>query len=105
MAVMVPQDKEKPGLLARYLPILHWLPHYNKAWLTGDIVACLSVWAVMVPQSLGYAAISWCSSPDPPHPISQCLADGLAPRFFITSVKTLIAKPIRVCSSFASTAP
>jgi high affinity sulfate transporter 1 len=52
------QEKEKPGLLARYLPILHWLPHYNKAWLTGDIVAGLSVWALMVPQSLGYAAIS-----------------------------------------------
>jgi len=58
MAVMPQQEKEKPGLLARYVPILHWLPHYNKAWLTGDIVAGLSVWALMVPQSLGYAAIS-----------------------------------------------
>ena len=45
-------------MLARYVPILHWLPYYNKAWLTGDIVAGLSVWALMVPQSLGYAAIS-----------------------------------------------
>jgi len=58
MAVMPQQEKEKPGLLARYVPILHWLPHYNKAWLTGDIVAGLSVWALMVPQSLGFAAIS-----------------------------------------------
>ena len=58
MAVMKQQDKEKPALVARYLPILHWLPHYNKAWLSGDIVAGLSVWALMVPQSLGYAAIS-----------------------------------------------
>ncbi len=44
-------------MLARYVPILHWLPHYNKAWLTGDIVAGLSVWALMVPQALGFAAI------------------------------------------------
>jgi high affinity sulfate transporter 1 len=58
MAVMPQQEKEKPGFLARYVPILHWLPHYNKAWLTGDIVAGLSVWALMVPQSLGFAAIS-----------------------------------------------
>jgi high affinity sulfate transporter 1 len=58
MAVMPQQEKEKPGLLARYVPILHWLPHYNKAWLTGDIIAGLSVWALMVPQSLGFAAIS-----------------------------------------------
>ena len=58
MAVMTQQDKEKPGLLARYVPILHWLPHCSKARLTGNIVAGLSVWALMVPQSLGYAAIS-----------------------------------------------
>jgi high affinity sulfate transporter 1 len=50
-------DKKKPGLLARYMPILHWLPRYNKAWLSGDIVAGLSVWALMVPQCLGFAAI------------------------------------------------
>jgi high affinity sulfate transporter 1 len=50
--------QEKPGLLARCMPILHWLPRYHKAWLTGDVVAGLSVWALMVPQSLGYAAIS-----------------------------------------------
>jgi high affinity sulfate transporter 1 len=58
MAVLTEREKEKPGLIARYVPILHWLPHYNKAWLTGDIIAGLSVWALMVPQSLGFAAIS-----------------------------------------------
>ena len=57
MAAIMPEEKKKPGLLARYLPILHWLPHYNKAWLSGDIVASLSVWALMVPQCLGFAAI------------------------------------------------
>jgi len=51
------QEKEKPGLLSRYVPILHWLPRYDKAWLSGDIVAGLSVWALMVPQCLGFAAI------------------------------------------------
>ncbi|MGD9050597.1 MAG: sulfate permease [Desulfobacterales bacterium] len=44
-------------MLARYVPIFQWLPHYNKSWLTGDIVAGLSVWALMVPQCLGFAAI------------------------------------------------
>jgi len=57
MAAMMQQDKKKNGLLARYVPILHWLPHYNKAWLSGDVVAGLSVWALMVPQCLGFAAI------------------------------------------------
>jgi SulP family sulfate permease len=48
----------KPNPILRYLPILGWLPRYDKAWLIGDIVAGLSVWALMVPQSLGYADIS-----------------------------------------------
>jgi high affinity sulfate transporter 1 len=58
MAALMQQKKVRPGYLARYVPIFHWLPHYNKAWLTDDIVAGMSVWALMVPQSLGYAAIS-----------------------------------------------
>jgi high affinity sulfate transporter 1 len=40
------------------MPILHWLPNYNKDWLKGDLIAGLSVWALMVPTSLGYATIS-----------------------------------------------
>jgi MFS superfamily sulfate permease-like transporter len=57
MADTKQQEKKKPGLLARRVPVLDWLPHYNKAWLSGDIVAGLSVWALMVPQCLGFAAI------------------------------------------------
>ncbi|MFN2194511.1 MAG: SulP family inorganic anion transporter, partial [Anaerolineales bacterium] len=44
--------------LSRVLPILNWLPQYNRAWLRSDLIAGLSVWALMVPTSLGYAAIS-----------------------------------------------
>ena len=44
-------------MLARYMPILHWLPHYNKAWRAGDTVAGLPVWALMVPLCVGFAAI------------------------------------------------
>jgi len=40
------------------LPILQWLPNYDRAWLKTDLIAGLSVWALMVPTSLGYAAIS-----------------------------------------------
>jgi high affinity sulfate transporter 1 len=54
---MIQKGKENPGFFARYVPIFHWLPHYHKEWLAGDIVAGLSVWALMVPQCLGFAAI------------------------------------------------
>ena len=49
---------KKSNPIVRFLPILGWLPNYNKTWLTGDLVAGLSVWALMVPQALGYATIS-----------------------------------------------
>ena len=52
------KTQKKSNPIVRLLPILGWLPRYDKAWLAGDIVAGLSVWALMVPQSLGYADIS-----------------------------------------------
>lgn len=39
-------------------PILHWLPNYDRAWLVNDIIACLSVTAVVVPQSVAFAGLA-----------------------------------------------
>lgn len=50
--------KAKPGLIQRYLPILHWLPTYQRGWFTPDAVAALSVWALLIPQGLAYATIA-----------------------------------------------
>jgi high affinity sulfate transporter 1 len=44
--------------LKRYLPILDWLPRYERSWLRHDIVAGMAVWAVMVPQAMAYAGIA-----------------------------------------------
>lgn len=43
------------GRLARFVPMLQWLPHYQRAWLTPDVVAGLSVWALLIPQGIAYA--------------------------------------------------
>ena len=51
-------DEPRPGLLQRYLPIFAWLPKYDRTWLKGDAVAGLSVWALLVPQSLAYATLA-----------------------------------------------
>jgi SulP family sulfate permease len=42
----------------RYVPILGWLPSYERQGLNGDAVAALSVWALLIPQSLAYAALA-----------------------------------------------
>jgi SulP family sulfate permease len=44
--------------LRRYVPILGWLPSYDRGLLPGDTVAALSVWALLVPQSLAYASLA-----------------------------------------------
>jgi sulfate permease, SulP family len=44
--------------LRRVLPILTWLPGYRRSLLKDDAVAAISVWALLVPQSLAYATLA-----------------------------------------------
>jgi SulP family sulfate permease len=56
MPLTRPTDKT---LLERYLPIADWLPGYD--WRTQtrwDLVAGLTVWALLVPEAMAYASIA-----------------------------------------------
>ncbi|MDH4158953.1 MAG: SulP family inorganic anion transporter [Actinomycetota bacterium] len=44
--------------LTRLFPVLGWLPKYQKGWLRPDLIAGLTVAALVVPKSLGYAGIA-----------------------------------------------
>src|SRR3954466_14045997 len=46
------------GRLRRLVPILDWVPRYDRAWLRGDVLAGLAVTAMIVPKDLGYAGIA-----------------------------------------------
>ncbi|CAJ0859110.1 5655_t:CDS:2, partial [Entrophospora sp. SA101] len=39
-------------------PILFWIKNYNLIWLSGDIVAGLTVGSVVIPQGMGYAVLA-----------------------------------------------
>ncbi|KAL1915203.1 uncharacterized protein VTP21DRAFT_7479 [Calcarisporiella thermophila] len=39
-------------------PIATWLPHYNFTWLTGDLIAGITIGCVVVPQGMAYARIA-----------------------------------------------
>ncbi|MCE8019127.1 sulfate permease [Halomonas sp. MCCC 1A11036] len=45
-------------MLKRYLPILTWLPHYNRRLGGADILAGLIVTVMVIPQSLAYAVLA-----------------------------------------------
>jgi SulP family sulfate permease len=40
------------------LPLFTWLGGYERRWLRRDVVAGLTVWAVLVPEALAYATIA-----------------------------------------------
>jgi sulfate permease, SulP family len=42
----------------RLLPIVEWLPRYERRWLRGDVAAGIAVTALIVPKDLGYAGIA-----------------------------------------------
>ena len=56
---MTPTGKSKnPSGLARYVPIVQWASKYDRTWLRPDLIAGLTVAALVVPKSLGYAGIA-----------------------------------------------
>ena len=44
--------------MLRFIPILSWLPHYNRAWLAVDVIAGLTLWGLIVPEGMAYAGIA-----------------------------------------------
>jgi SulP family sulfate permease len=47
-----------PRRVARLLPIVGWLGSYDRGWLRGDLIAGVTVAALIVPKNLGYAGIA-----------------------------------------------
>jgi high affinity sulfate transporter 1 len=44
--------------VTRLLPIVGWLPRYDRRWLRTDVAAGIAVTALIVPKNLGYAGIA-----------------------------------------------
>ncbi len=51
-------ENGKVGRLARLVPVVAWLPRYERRWLRGDLTAGVAVTALVVPKNLGYAGIA-----------------------------------------------
>jgi sulfate permease, SulP family len=44
--------------MKNYLPILDWLPKYQKSYLKGDISAGLTIGIMLIPQGMAYAMVA-----------------------------------------------
>ncbi|PWB53389.1 MAG: hypothetical protein C3F13_09610 [Anaerolineales bacterium] len=54
-SLKIPKPSRK---ISGFLPILSWLPHYNRTWLSLDIIAGLTLWGLVVPEAMAYAGIA-----------------------------------------------
>ena len=55
----IQKETPKPSTgLARWVPILSWLPRYDRSWLSLDIIAGLTLWGLVVPEGMAYAGIA-----------------------------------------------
>jgi len=52
------KQNPNPGPIHRYLPILNWLPKYQRTWLRTDLIAGLTVVALLIPEGMAYAEIA-----------------------------------------------
>jgi sulfate permease, SulP family len=44
--------------VARFVPILAWLPKYQRSWLPGDAVAGFTIWGLLIPEMIAYASLA-----------------------------------------------
>jgi high affinity sulfate transporter 1 len=52
------RNGDKSTGVKRFIPILSWLPRYDRSWLTVDIIAGLTLWGLVVPEAMAYAGIA-----------------------------------------------
>lgn len=44
--------------LARWMPIIGWLPDYDRSWLGADLIAGFTIWGLLVPEMIAYASLA-----------------------------------------------
>jgi MFS superfamily sulfate permease-like transporter len=58
MAIQSLEGLKTSRSVASFIPILSWLPRYDRAWLVADIIAGLTLWGLVVPEGMAYAGIA-----------------------------------------------
>ena len=75
-------------------PFTHWIGRYNLQWLYGDLVAGITIGAVVVPQGMAYAGLAQL---DPEYGLYTSFMGVLIYWFFATSKDITIGVRIVSC--------
>lgn len=51
-------DAPRPSGLRRFVPLLRWLPAYDRSFLRFDVIAGATIWGLLVPESIAYAGLA-----------------------------------------------
>ena len=57
MSIVSEREKGPTGL-TRFVPILSWLPQYQRSWLPNDAVAGFTIWGLLIPEMIAYASLA-----------------------------------------------
>ncbi|KAF2156423.1 sulfate permease-like protein [Myriangium duriaei CBS 260.36] len=90
-----PNGRDVGRYFYNLLPFLRWIGFYNTQWLAGDLVAGITVGAVVVPQGMAYASLA---ALQPEYGLYTSFMGVLIYWFFATS-KDITIGPVAVMST------
>ncbi len=87
---MVWEDEpDQPEGISKYVPVIHWLPRYDRSWFRNDLIAALTVAAFAVPNMMAFSELAGLP---PQHGLYAGIGAGIA-YFFFGSIKRLSIGP------------
>ncbi|OLN94352.1 Sulfate permease 2-like protein 2 [Colletotrichum chlorophyti] len=92
---LTPTGKELTDYVRSLFPFLNWIGYYNWQWAIGDLVAGITVGAVVVPQGMAYALLA---KLEPQFGLYSSFMGVIIYWFFATS-KDITIGPVAVMST------
>lgn len=92
---ITPSGRDLLQYLYSLFPFVHWITRYNLQWLIGDLVAGVTIGAVVVPQGMAYATLANL----PPQFGLYCSFMGVLIYWFFATSKDITIGPVAVMST------
>ncbi|EAA36099.1 sulfate permease [Neurospora crassa] len=92
---VIPSGRQLGDYALSLFPFTSWIGHYNLQWLLGDLVAGITIGAIVIPQGMAYAQLA---NLEPQFGLYSSFMGVLVYWFFATS-KDITIGPVAVLSS------